>query len=195
MKKITKLCAVALLSTMGAAAQAAIMNVTIGATVTHSYGLGTFVPVGSSLALTLYLDTDNPDADPTVGAFTATNNSNLDSFLIVPVTGSAAVSSSGSNNWSATGLLDLTATIDGLYLPYSVTISGTGMTPDQILPNFSSVTGGLITVDTSQIVDTGTQILATVNSVSISEVPVPAAAWLFGSSVLGLAGVARRRAA
>ena len=33
-----------------------------------------------------------------------------------------------------------------------------------------------------------------ISTVSISAVPVPAAAWLFGSGLLGLAGVARRRA-
>jgi hypothetical protein len=35
--------------------------------------------------------------------------------------------------------------------------------------------------------------LAGLNDVQVSQVPLPAAVWLFGSAVLGLAGVARRR--
>jgi len=34
---------------------------------------------------------------------------------------------------------------------------------------------------------------ATIITPSVSSVPVPAAAWLFGSGLLGLIGVARRR--
>jgi hypothetical protein len=36
-------------------------------------------------------------------------------------------------------------------------------------------------------------VFATVNSVTVSAVPVPAAAWLFGSGLLGLLGIARRK--
>lgn len=38
-------------------------------------------------------------------------------------------------------------------------------------------------------------VFASVNSVTVSAVPVPAAAWLFGSGLLGLIGVARRKSA
>lgn len=38
-------------------------------------------------------------------------------------------------------------------------------------------------------------VFATVNSVTVSAVPVPAAAWLFGSGLLGLLGIARRKGA
>ncbi len=37
------------------------------------------------------------------------------------------------------------------------------------------------------------EVLAQIDGPLVSEVPVPAAAWLFGSGLLGLAGVARRR--
>lgn len=38
-------------------------------------------------------------------------------------------------------------------------------------------------------------VFASVNSVTVSAVPVPAAAWLFGSGLLGLIGVARKKSA
>lgn len=197
MKKIAKLFATALLTVVGTAAQAAILNVTIGATVTENAGgaLEAFVPMGSSLSFTVLVDTDNLDANGAAGAYTATDNSNVDTFLVVPVTGTSAITTLGSTAWSSVGALDLTSVSPGLYLPYVVNIDGTGMTPDQILPDFASLIGGLITVDMSPLGIEGGQVIASVNSVSINAVPVPAAAWLFGSSVLGLAGVARRRRA
>ena len=75
-------------------------------------------------------------------------------------------------------------------------------------PNTSLQQYTLESIDISQFADGGSHVLEFysetfeasptnffVDDVSISAVPVPAAAWLFGSGLLGLAGISRRKKA
>lgn len=82
----------------------------------------------------------------------------------------------------------------------SATASWEGLTLDFVFADdFSSFTGTLVGTDTSgaglsrNTTSINWQIAGTGESVT-PEVPVPAAAWLFGSGLVGLAGMARRRA-
>lgn len=72
--------------------------------------------------------------------------------------------------------------------PFSLNtgIAGTS-TYDPSQNQFAAVTGGLAKGDYNLNISMGSQVNAAV-------VPVPAAVWLFGSGLLGLVGVARRRA-
>ena len=58
--------------------------------------------------------------------------------------------------------------------------------------------GALVTFDSTDVRGTAVGNVNTVNSYTltqapVSEVPVPAAAWLFGSALVGLAGIGRKR--
>ncbi len=69
---------------------------------------------------------------------------------------------------------------------------------DTATGNLSMATGGVF--NTTQLLGPGGEFsfgrdFVLSNFQAVSEVPVPAAAWLFGSGLLGLAGAARRRAA
>jgi hypothetical protein len=89
--------------------------------------------------------------------------------------------------WGFNGEMDLSAAMPGLMLPIYVGIDGVGLTPEQILPDFSSVTGGEVVVDLALIAP-GEAVLADVTAVSITPiVPEPSAAVLVGMSLLGIA--------
>jgi hypothetical protein len=75
-----------------------------------------------------------------------------------------------------------------------------GLTLDFTFSNdFSTFTGTLVGTDTSgsglsrNTTSINWQIAGAVVGGGTPEVPVPAAAWLFGSGLVGLAGAARRR--
>jgi hypothetical protein len=71
--------------------------------------------------------------------------------------------------------------------PLAFTASGT-----------ATLAGGLFTIVSTAAADpasTTTYEIALTNGVPVPSIPVPAAAWLFGSGLLGLAGTARRRSA
>lgn len=59
--------------------------------------------------------------------------------------------------------------------------------------DFSSFTGTVTAVETSGSGITSNTATSTYNVAGVSEVPVPAAAWLFGSALVGLAGIGRKR--
>lgn len=71
--------------------------------------------------------------------------------------------------------------------PLAFTASGT-----------ATLAGGTLTIISTAAADpdsTTTYAIALTNGQAVPSVPVPAAAWLFGSGLLGLAGTARRRIA
>lgn len=194
MKKLSSYILIPLLMACTGFANAAQWSVTMNGIVTDNAGLDGTLNIGDALAFTVIIDDTNPDADPAAGAYLATDNSLVDTFLIVPVTGSASISTSGDSSWNSVGILDLTSVVAGLYLDYTVSVSGLGMTPDQIMPDFTTFSSGEILVDMSPL-GAGLQVAATLNSIDITAipaVPVPAAAWLFGSALIGLAGIKRR---
>lgn len=70
--------------------------------------------------------------------------------------------------------------------------SGVGVTS-----NYNSVSGSLTaaggTLFGETVSGSGTQTATADTTYTLSAVPIPAAAWLFGSGLIGMAGVARRR--
>jgi hypothetical protein len=176
---------------IGGTAQATPMVITIGGTVTYSDTV--FVPVGTALNLDVFVDslTANEDTPPD---FLATGDpGTLSSFLIVAVTGTVFdVTGTGGTNWAFDGELDLSATLPGVFLPITTTIDGSGMTPGQILPDFTGAVTGTISVDLDPLAPLASgMVLADVVSVSVTGVPEPSTALLVGFGLAGF-GVGRR---
>lgn len=59
--------------------------------------------------------------------------------------------------------------------------------------NLYAMTGDKSTVATAQLYTAGLISMDATGKLSVSSVPLPAAVWLFGSGILGLAGIGRRR--
>ena len=98
--------------------------------------------------------------------------------MTVPVTGNLTIADSNLHDWSAAGSFDLTTPAwDGK--------DHVGLTLQNTLTAISTVAGESALIQKKAI---GAGI-----EVTTSPVPVPAAVWLFGSGLLGLVGVARRR--
>lgn len=98
--------------------------------------------------------------------------------LFVPVTGDLTIKDNNLHSWSAVGGFDLTTpTWDG--------INRVGLTLQNTL-NAVSLTAGESALIQKKAIGSSVD-------VSTSPVPVPAALWLFGSGLLGLVGVIRRR--
>lgn len=154
----------------GTCAQAATMNVTIQAQVTENAGgaLTGIVNIGDIIAFNIVVESANPDANASPGAYTATNTSNVETLFIVLVDGPANISTTGSTTWTATGLLDLTSTLPATYMPWTATINGTGMTPNQILANFSSISGGSVYLDASAVAGPGMTVQTNVVGISVT---------------------------
>jgi len=86
--------------------------------------------------------------------------------------------------------LDLDSLTIGPQIPMFLGLSGTGT----LSGNSYASTPATWTLTAQTLTDTGTgAILPTTYSMTVAAVPVPAAVWLFGSGLLGLVAVARRR--
>ena len=98
--------------------------------------------------------------------------------LTVPVTGDLTISDGNLHDWSATGSFDLTtATWDS--------VNNVGLTLQNTL-NATSLILGESALIQKKAIGSSIDVVTTV-------VPVPAALWLFGSGLLGLVGMARRK--
>ena len=119
------------------------------------------------------------DVDPYLRVFDWANPIfGTEDTLFVPVTGDLTIKDGNLHNWSAAGGFDLTTpTWDG--------INHVGLTLQNTLEAVSLAAGESALIQKKAI---GSSV-----DVSTSPVPVPAALWLFGSGLLGLVGVARRR--
>jgi len=173
---------------LAAPAQATPMVVNIQATVIVDGT--TLVGVGTVLSLDLFIDDTVADLNGLPSDFFATNVGTVSSFLIVPVGGTVDDVTATPTNWDANATLDLNPVLP-ILLPASLSLVGVGATPDQVMPDFASLTSGLITVDVS-VVAPGAMVIATVDSISIAPVPEPSLVALLG--VVGLAWCGRRPA-
>jgi hypothetical protein len=178
---------------IGGAAQAAPVTITINATITHD-DTG-FAPVGDPLNIDIFLDDATPNEDVAPNYLATGNPGTLSSFLIVAVTGTIFdVTGTGDTSWDATGEIDLTSLLAGIYLPISIEIDGVGMTPGQITPDFVGAVTGQIVVDLTPLAGLGISgtTEAAINSVTI--VPEPSTALLLGLGLMGLGATRRRNA-
>lgn len=203
-RKATGLLAALAFAAAGGMAQAAVIDYEFAGIVENNAGgeLAGIVDVGSILTFTLSLDTDNLDADPAANSYQSTDTSTLSATIVIPLAGDAAVSTTGTTTWNASGTI--LADLGGgsfLNVPLLIQVVGTGMTADQILPDFSSFSG-TFSADLSALGPLLGSVIAdpfvsgSIASINgVAAVPVPAAAWLFGSALLGLAGARRTRKA
>ena len=83
---------------------------------------------------------------------------------------------------------DKSLNIDGLNHVYSSTYSGDQFVPSGLYVAFEDLKGPYFPQDFNYL-----DLQIVVSNVQAPVVPVPAAAWLFGSALVGLAGAARRR--
>ena len=142
----------------------------------------TLVGVGTVLTLDLLIDDAFPDTNPAPNDFAALNVGTLSSFLIVPVGGTIDSLTATPTSWDADITLDLNPLLP-ILLPGTVTTVGVGATPDQVLPDYFSLTSGLLWVDVGVVVAGGT-VQASIDSITIS-VPEPAPSVLLGLAAVG----------
>jgi hypothetical protein len=83
---------------------------------------------------------------------------------------------------------DKNQNVDGLNHVYSSAYAGDDLISAGLYLAFEDLKGIYFPQDFNYL-----DLQLVVTNVSVSEVPVPAAAWLFGSALVGLSGVARRR--
>lgn len=89
--------------------------------------------------------------------------------------------------WNTTGGTEGNFQIDVDY------ISGTQLQGSGTLTGYTLSDLGLTQTGLWKTLSNGETVSITINGSGISAVPVPAAAWLFGSGLLGLVGMARRK--
>lgn len=159
------------------AAQAALVNFTLTGDVDlfadsgNSYGLN----MGNTISATGTFD----DGVLTGGTGTVSFGSGSGNSLTLNVGSSTFVASDDSNYGSGYPQLSLNSgTFDGLNV--SILFGAAS--------SFDSLNSWFDAYD-----DSGNLVSGTWTSFQMTPVPIPAAAWLFGSGLLGLAGIARRR--
>lgn len=98
------------------------------------------------------------------------------------IAGDLSIADGNNHNWTGSGSFDLTTVLwdDRDHV---------GLTLQNTLTAFSTLIGDQAMIQKKAI---GSEITVSVNT---SPVPIPAAAWLFGSGLLGLIGIARRKKA
>ena len=169
-------------------AQASPLTVTFDGTIASAPPeLTGFADPGNPFSLQMYVDSATPN-EGTSPDFQATSPGSVYSFLIVDIYGSldSVTATAGTGTWSANGVFS----IAGYDLPYAMAITGTGLTPGQILPDFSSFTG-TITIDLMALapalsLESLDPVVANVDSITIAA-PEPATAVLVAVALSGVA--------
>lgn len=94
-------------------------------------------------------------------------------------------------SWAPNGLVDTTAgeTSD----PFSLNM-GLGSMGNNIPSSYNKLSGGIFAAHTNLAAGSYKMNILMKDSVFVSAVPVPAAAWLLGSGLIGLVSIARRKA-
>jgi len=138
-----------------------------------------FIGIGNALLLELELESTTADENPTIGAYLSTLAGTMytDYGLVPSVAVSEISAPGGAGDWTASGTGS--APLIGS-LQWTLDLLGLGLTPDQILPDFDSLTGGELLVSSS----TGPLLGADV--VSVLAIPEPGTAALLGLGLLGL---------
>ncbi len=154
-------------------------------------------PVGDTFSLTVEGLNFDP-LDPTVGGgFTLTWDPNIVT-LVLPISFATIWDIPGVNGDPATGSIDVSVSTFGAPKSGNFTIAdftfsaaAAGSTPATL--DFGLVQDNWVGSDYSTPL--ASQPTFTSATITVGAVPVPPAVWLFGSGLLGLVGVARRRQA
>ena len=178
MKKVTTVLAASALAVVGAQANAALLfdSVTVidGPALTVAgggIGTGTGTFGAASLTINSVVTTATNLAAPATIASTSTYNGTITGGIFTADGTGTATSVCTGDAQVCGGIVSGPITAGDLF---SVATSGGSWTSSATQYN------GLIAVDTTS---------------TLSAIPVPAAAWLFGSALMGLVGMARRRKA
>ncbi len=171
------------LALMPLAASAAIVEYALDVTVTEAGGIAAAAfPIGTMDTMLLSLDDSVTDEDPTPGSYLGTNvgGGSISSIVTVDVVTVQGASSA----WSAQGDFSAFGIVNGTY---DLMLIGLGLSPDQPLPDFTSLTSGTL----SAVASGGVGDYAVFDITALRQIPEPSTALLVG---LGLAGhaVARR---
>ena len=160
-------------------------NIT-GGTVTAT-GTQTMNPTGTPITITMNMAGTASDAGVLFnsGTICVTAVAACDTGLIDVSVDNIDFTSAGSWGYNSVAGLQL----DGTQTAPVYTVTQPGRPPVSALN--SSAVGGVFLLGNAA----GIFIAGDLTFTEVAEVPVPAAAWLFGSGLLGLAGVARRRKA
>jgi hypothetical protein len=138
-----------------------------------------FIGIGNALLLELELESTTPDENPAIGAFLSTLPGTLfTDFGLVPSVALSEISAPGvAGDWTAwgTGSAPLVGS-----LQWTLDLLGLGLTPDQTLPDFDTLTGGELLVGSSM------GLLLSADVVSVLAIPEPGTAALLGLGLLGL---------
>ncbi len=167
-----------LLGLVGASgpARATTLQFTLAVISTAATGAGSIVfAPGTTGTVTISVDDTTPDTDPAAGSFSGVNAGTGDLDLVITFT--IAAVEAGAGSWTASGTFSA-AIVGGTY---TLQLNGTGLTPDQPVPDFTTFSDGtLAAVGT----DPGTTVDFDVLSLAL--VPEPAAAWLLAVGALAL---------
>lgn len=182
MKNAIKVLLISLVALVSTTASATTITGTLIMGGAYQPTSGGFSVTDLSTATDIGLDTvwanNTPDFDPTINPFTAASGGSLSLTSLASVPGFFTVGA-----WT----FDLKEFSIDKVLSDTLILTGTGFLykdiADQHAVTWSFSSEGLVSSTTGL----GSY------SMSVTAVPVPAAVWLFGSGLIGLVGVARRK--